>query len=279
MASHNKPTAFALLIDTLAKLPWQVLLVSTLACFGYLHIVGFDVQMATPVFAPVILVLTTAAKYVVPTLLLVATGMSYLGRAHRQQLLKQAALNRSLEFMSWQEFELLVGEAFRQRGFKVREMGGAGPDGGVDLVLTKNGETFLVQCKQWKALKVGVEIVREIFGVTAAEGASGCYVVTSGRFTAPAKDFAKGRNIQLIDGPALLDLLDQAHRQQTPTNGVQTPSPSLANASAHQAVHKPAQGPECPHCAVPMVKRYSKQSRSAFWGCSQFPRCKGVRPY
>jgi restriction system protein len=33
---------------------------------------------------------------------------------------------------------------------------------GVDLALTKGTEKFLVQCKQWKAYKVGVDVVREL---------------------------------------------------------------------------------------------------------------------
>jgi restriction system protein len=32
----------------------------------------------------------------------------------------------------------------------------AGPDGGVDLQLKKDGNRFLVQCKQWRTQKVGV---------------------------------------------------------------------------------------------------------------------------
>ncbi|WP_233094641.1 restriction endonuclease [Delftia acidovorans] len=49
--------------------------------------------------------------------------------------------------MSWQQFETLVGEGFQQRGGRVKETGGGGPDGGVDLVLSKDGEKTLVQCK------------------------------------------------------------------------------------------------------------------------------------
>lgn len=33
-----------------------------------------------------------------------------------------------------------------------------------------------------------------------AEGAAGGFVVTSDRYTAEAKEFAEGRNIQLVDG-------------------------------------------------------------------------------
>ncbi len=42
------------------------------------------------------------------------------------------------------------------------------------------------------ALKVGVDVVRELYGVMAAKGATGGFVVTSGRFTEDAKAFAQG---------------------------------------------------------------------------------------
>jgi Restriction endonuclease len=44
-------------------------------------------------------------------------------------------------------------------------------------------ERFLVQCAQWRAFKVGVDVVRELYGVMAAKGAAGGFVVTSGKFT------------------------------------------------------------------------------------------------
>jgi restriction system protein len=53
-------------------------------------------------------------------------------------------------------------------------------------------------------------VVRELFGVMAAEGATGGFVVTSGVFTQAATDFAKGRNIDLLDGPELAALLQKA---------------------------------------------------------------------
>ncbi len=33
----------------------------------------------------------------------------------------------------------------------------------------------------------------------------------------------------------------------------------------------------CPQCGSPMVKRTKKSDGSSFWGCSNFPACKGVR--
>ena len=46
----------------------------------------------------------------------------------------------------------------------MEETGGQGADGGIDLVLRKGSERFLVQCKQWRAYKVGVNVVRELYG-------------------------------------------------------------------------------------------------------------------
>jgi DNA-binding helix-hairpin-helix protein with protein kinase domain len=39
--------------------------------------------------------------------------------------------------------------------------------------------------------------------------------------------------------------------------------------------------PSCPRCKLPMIKRTARRGRrrgSRFWGCSQYPRCKGTRP-
>ncbi len=174
--------------------------------------------------------------------------------------------------MSWQEFELLVGEGFRQQGYQVTESGGGGADGGVDLVLRKGGDKFLVQCEQWKALTVGVTVVRELYGVMAADGAAGGFVVTSGRFTPEAHNFAKGRNITLMDGPDLLKLLKRAQSVGQPSQVAVKP----AHMATTSATHNP---PSCPLCAKAMVKRTAKRGGAAgvaFWGCSAYPACRGT---
>ena len=110
----------------------------------------------------------------------------------------------SLGNMSWQDFEYLVGEYFRRRQFSV-EKTKSGADGGVDLIATKGMEKYLIQCKHWKAYKVGVNVVRELLGVMVGVGATGGFVVTSGEFTKDAIDFAKANNILILDGKELLN--------------------------------------------------------------------------
>jgi len=142
----------------------------------------------------------------------------------------QCARADALQNMSWQQFETLVGEGFQRRGGRVKETGGGRPDGGVDLVLSKDGEKTLVQCKQWKAFKVGVSTVRELYGVMAADGAAAGFVVTSGRFTQEAVAFAAGRNIHLMDGAALMKLLKEAKAQTDATSATKArTSVPLAN--------------------------------------------------
>ena len=110
---------------------------------------------------------------------------------------------------NWQHFEKLIAEVYGRLGFRVVERGRAGADGGVDLEVQKDGRRTVVQCKYWSNEKVGVSIVRELFGVMHHEGADAAVVACSGRFTPEAERFARENRIELIDGPALRKLLRQ----------------------------------------------------------------------
>ena len=153
-------------------------------------------------------------QWVIPFLLLLGAAGSAIQRRKRAGLHAHVASagQDAIEGMSWQDFERVVGEAFRKRGFSVVETGGGGADGGVDLILSNGSEKYLAQCKQWRATMVGVPIVRELYGVMAAHGATGGFVVTSGRFSPDALAFAKGRNIDLIDGPKLSAMIRGVQR-------------------------------------------------------------------
>ncbi|WP_408119799.1 restriction endonuclease [Caballeronia grimmiae] len=116
--------------------------------------------------------------------------------------------------MSWREFETLTGEVFRGLGYGVRETGGGGPDGGIDLILRKSGRKYLVQCKHYRKNSVGAGIVRELAGVAVREKAHGIIVVTVGKFTRQARLFAAGLPVRLIDGTSLLSLMKAKDRKR-----------------------------------------------------------------
>lgn len=281
MARRKKSSPLEDFVDLVSLLPWWAGVALALASYWWLHgiasaplpVAGTTRAVNDVLFDSIWRGLALIAQYVVPGVCLIGAVVSAARRHKRRKLLDITSKSDAadvLQDMTWHEFELLVGEAFRRKGYAVAETGGAGPDGGIDLVLTKGGEKSLVQCKQWKAFKVGVSVVRELYGAMAASGAAAGFVVTSGRFTEEAKAFASGRNIRLLDGDAVMVLI----RQQVKTE----PQPAAVVPLSCGVVMQAE--PVCPTCAKPMVRRIAKRGASAgsaFWGCSTYPACKGTR--
>jgi restriction system protein len=192
MANRRKISPGEDLFELVAMLPRWGGVALALITFVVLHgiagqqvnVTGSPGQLGSAIAATLWKSLAGVGQYILPIICLAAALGSALSRRKRQGLMTTVASSdaaNALDGMTWREFEMLVGEAFRMQGYRVAETGGGGADGGVDLVLRKERETFLVQCKQWRAYKVGVTVVRELFGVMAAKGAAGGFVVTSGR--------------------------------------------------------------------------------------------------
>ena len=109
---------------------------------------------------------------------------------------------------SWQDFERLLARHYQDAGYDVEHTGTAGSgrryDGGVDLVLRRDGETTLVQCKHWNVEQVTHNAVHELLGIVETRGAQRAILVTSGEFTPAARSAAsRTPRIELIDGVAL----------------------------------------------------------------------------
>ncbi|WP_245679947.1 restriction endonuclease [Aquimonas voraii] len=194
-----------------------------------------------------------------------AALFSFFGQKQRQKLLEAQSGLDSLRAMSWRDLERLVSEAYRRMGYQVDETGQGGADGGIDLVLRRNGQMTLVQCKHWRTQRVGAPVVREQFGLLTHHRAAAVIIVTTGDFTPEAKSFAEGKAIELIAGPELLALVQSVQRQSPPS--VATSTTQLA-----------ASEQSCPTCAAPMVRRTARQTKADFLGCSRFPACRGTRP-
>lgn len=288
MARRRKQSPFEDLIDLAALLPWWVTLPLALIAYLWLHSIAISpiptlanpAEFNSQLPGMMLRGLAAPAQYLLPAALVIGAIASVVGRMRRKKLFNSVASDENtLESISWREFELLVGEAFRRKGFAVEETGQGGADGGIDLVLLKDGEKYLVQCKQWRRQLVQVNVVRELFGVMAAEGANGGFVVISGRFTEDAKAFARGKNLQLIEGAELNDMIRQSRAAASqPTTSKAPYQPSVASTPLPQS-HRATQ-PTCPTCQAPMVQRMAKRGSNAgnsFWGCSQFPKCKTTR--
>jgi restriction system protein len=284
MARNKKTSPAEDIVEIVAALPWWLGLVLAVIFYVVLHSMaegpvaitaGSPEQIGQLMVGTMKKTLAGFGQYLLPFLCLVGTAISVGRRGTRKQLIDSVVAGTGadgLKAMSWQQFELAVGEAFRLQGYSVIENGGGGADGGVDLVLRKGGEKFLVQCKQWRAFKVGVTVIRELYGVMAADGAVGGFVVTCGQFTKEAETFAKGRNITLVDGGKLETMIRR-------TRPGPVPSSASAPASAPAAANSQLVVPNCPVCGKSMLTRTAQRGANAgkkFWGCAAYPSCRGI---
>ena len=253
--------------ELLLKSPWWVSVLLGFVAFAGLRW-GLHAWLGTnKVFEPFTAVAANAAPIVALGFAAMA-GLSFWFGRRRGALVDRQTSLESLRAVTWKEFEYLVAEAYRRQGYKVDFSVGRGADGGVDLELRRAGRTSLVQCKQWKVFSVGAPVIREMFGLMTAERADEVIIVTSGNFTAEAKKFAHGKPIQLVDGQRLLDLVKQLQGQTTVSSA---PVPTAKDT---------ATAPSCPTCGKSMVIRISRRGQNAgneFWGCPQYPECKGTR--
>ena len=212
--------------------------------------------------------------YMASGVVLAAGLTAAIKKAERRQLHDRQRGIESIRELSWVEFEQLVGEAYRRQGYRVTENGGGGADGGIDLILHKEGERLIVQCKQWRVFKVGVKPVRELYGVLMAERADGAIFVTSGTYTQEARDFAAGKPLELLDGESLCRLIEPVRTQ--PSALLVASAIPVATEGTIALVDVPA----CPVCQRQMVRRTASKGANAgsqFWGCAAYPKCRGTR--
>ena len=281
-----------------SKLPWQAGVALALVSFLVLHGMASRPpltmtgpgQMGAVVARSLFTTLAMFGQFVLPFAFGVGALVSAFNLARQKKLYHNVAKRSgvgALNDISWGDFERLVSEYYVRKGFQVTREGGNGPDGGIDLVLRRSGEVYLVQCKQWKAYKVGVQPVREFYGVMASRGAAGGYFVTSGEYTSEARTFVRGLNLELLDGRKLREMINMAQQPALIRVAAGPDRPIAAEAAPTRVetvvpvVPAAPRSPACPQCDNPMSRRVARNGSNAgkeFWGCSTYPKCKGTRP-
>lgn len=107
------------------------------------------------------------------------------------------------------EFEALVSDLFGRMGLEAK-LTRSSKDGGVDAIAFDSrpvlGNKLVIQAKRHRHT-VGVSAVRDLYGTMMNEGASKGILVTTSGYGPDAYSFAKSKPIELIDGGALLYLL------------------------------------------------------------------------
>lgn len=256
------------ILDILAVCPWWVSVAVSAFTYCTLQFIIPSITLSSPVLAGIPKLGPMFAPWVA-LLLLLPAPVSLFNSIRKKRLLDKQKDIESIRSLSWKQFEVLVGEAFRRQGYTVLENEGAGPDGGVDLWLRKDGNRYLVQCKQWKTLKVGVKVVREMYGLVAAHKAAGAIIITSGLFTQEAKAFARDKPLDLVEGQQLVGMIESV---KDPTTSQK--EPSRASTDSIPAATR------CASCGAEMILRTAKKGSNAgqqFWGCSNYPKCRETK--
>ncbi len=234
-------------------------------------VVGAEAAGDAAAFA-IVRALAVVFQFLLPLCLTMSAAMwlnGFLERRRLKQLAARAEGEDGLAGLTWSQFEQVAAQGFASMGFDV-QLTAEGADGGYDIVLKSSAGRFLVQAKHWRNRSVGVDVVRALYGVVEAEGASGGYIVTSGQFTLAASEFAAGKPIWLYTGNRLRELL-VAGRENVTAGHLELERLKMPT---------PAEAVTCPLCDNRMVLREAKRgqfSGKRFYGCSQFPACSGLR--
>jgi restriction system protein len=136
-----------------------------------------------------------------------------------REVLDELESGRNLLTIDWQDFEMLVRDLFEKifaDGETEVHVTRASRDEGVDAAVInpdplKGGKT-IIQAKRYRRT-VPVAAVRELYGAMQNERAGKGILVTTAGFGKSAQDFARDKEITLLDGANLLHLLqNHGHR-------------------------------------------------------------------
>jgi restriction system protein len=172
------------------------------------------------------------------------------------------------DVIEWRRYEAVVEALFQQASLETKSQS-HGPDGGVDVWLYSRQQreipVGIVQCKHWNSKPVGVDKIRELRGVMAANKVGrGLFLATSG-FTADAAKFGKDNSIDLLDVNRLLEMIAKR-------------TPEQQQALLEVAMEGDYWIPTCASCGIKMVPRRSRKDGREFWGCRKYPGCKSILP-
>jgi restriction system protein len=172
-----------------------------------------------------------------------------------------------LKSLEWKRYEEVCMEYLKLKNCDAN-VTSIGADGGIDIKIhDRNGSLFAIgQCKAWNKKPIGVNLIRELYGVMASDKASCGIFLTTSTFSQDAITFAENKRLLLIDADEFINLInclkddDKRKIDQIATEGDYTT-------------------PTCVHCNVKMVKRTASKGRNEgkdFWGCVNFPRCRKI---
>ena len=169
------------------------------------------------------------------------------------------------------EFDKLISLLFKQRGYAVSEIEDINSSG--DVVLEMNAQKTIVQYRHWREYEIDAAVLEKLVAEMEEQSIRNGIVVTTGLFTEDAVDFSHKKHLLLING---VDLSLMVGELSTSDNESIKDEEEVQDDNAEE---EPEIEPLCPICSSDMIKRTARKGKNAgntFWGCSQFPNCRGV---
>jgi len=133
-------------------------------------------------------------------------------RSKNKRYLRRYRSVKKLKKLTWSEFEYLCLLLYREQGWKVQGNEQHGADGGVDLWMKKRGTRAIVQCKKYEDAKVTIKVIREMYGLMHEYSVDMAIIVTTSSFTKECNRFVEEKQITLIDGEALVEMIRKITR-------------------------------------------------------------------
>lgn len=127
----------------------------------------------------------------------------------RQQARRADLKLKQLETLSPEGFEEFVAELFEALGYEVEQVGGTG-DEGADLRVRRRELLAVVQCKYHSRGVVGSPELQKFLGTIHHTRSHKGFFVTTRTFSLAAEKFVSEHPIELIDGPRLVELVQEA---------------------------------------------------------------------
>jgi len=158
--------------------------------------------------------------------------------------------------LSGTEFERELASLYRSQDYIVQFTPTSG-DQGVDLIMSKNNRTTVVQCKSHK-YPVGPAVARELFGSMIHFEADDAILACTGGFTPGVREFVEGKPIELISASELATISDGREGR-----GIREDQSNIQEV------------PRCPRCRREM--RLLSGRHDQYWICAGYPQCIGTR--
>lgn len=156
----------------------------------------------------IIALMICAAAIIIP----LSIAISIICFVIKQIIKSNRYKNINFENMTGYEFEHFCADLLRDNNFKKVKVTKGSGDHGVDILATKHGRKYAIQCKCYSS-NIGNSAVQEVYSGRAIYDADVAVVMTNSKFTSQAMSDAAKLNVELWGDKEISKLIRSANKQ------------------------------------------------------------------